>query len=100
MFTNTHVSSFNSMFGAVAGVLLGGLVLNRLTKANRVSKASGVIMKIQLLVIIISAALVYSTSSSLQRREGLPVVNQIASWAIICRFSCALEMSPVLISFL
>lgn len=87
------------MFGAAAGVLLGGFVLNKLTKANRVSRASGVIMKIQLFVIVISAALVYSTSSSLQRREGLPVINQIASWAIICRSSCIVELSPVLIYF-
>lgn len=75
-----------SICGAVLGVLLGGFVLNRLIKANRVTKTSSIIMKIQLAVIMISAVLVYSTSSSLQKREGLPVFNQVASWAIICMF--------------
>jgi phosphatidylinositol glycan class N len=69
--------------GAVVGVLAGSLVLNKLIKANRVSTSTSIIMKIQLLVNVISAVLVYLTSSSLQRREGLPFVNQVASWAII-----------------
>lgn len=67
------------------GVIAGGFVLGKLQKANRVSNRMQIIMKIQLAVVIASVGLVYSTSSSLQRRNGLPVFNQIASWIIICK---------------
>lgn len=68
--------------GAV-GVFLGGLTLWKLKQSDRVSKKLSIIMVVQLLVVIISLGIVYSTSKSLQNREGLPVVNQIASWIII-----------------
>jgi phosphatidylinositol glycan class N len=57
--------------------------LNILIKADRVGKKLSAIMQIQLLIIIVSTVLVYSTSASLQKREGLPVFNQYASWIII-----------------
>lgn len=40
-------------------------------------------MIIQLITVVVSVALVYSTSQSLQKREGLPVINQVTSWVII-----------------
>jgi phosphatidylinositol glycan class N len=75
--------NYNSICGAVVGVLAGSFVLNKLIQANRVGKKLGLTMKIQLFVIVISVAFVYSTSSSLQKRAGLPVFNQVASWIII-----------------
>ncbi|KAI7897008.1 Phosphatidylinositolglycan class N-domain-containing protein [Mucor mucedo] len=69
--------------GGIIGVIAGGFVLNKLVKANRVSKGMEAIMYTQLAVVIASVGLVYSTSSSLQRRDGLPVFNQIVSWIII-----------------
>ncbi|GAA5814692.1 hypothetical protein MFLAVUS_008191 [Mucor flavus] len=69
--------------GGVLGVIAGGFILRKLVKKNRISGRLNIIMHVQLAVIIVSIVLVYSTSVSLQRREGLPAFNQVASWVII-----------------
>ncbi|GAA5795205.1 hypothetical protein HPULCUR_000559 [Helicostylum pulchrum] len=69
--------------GGILGVIAGGFILRNLVKKNRISGRLNIIMHIQLAVIIASIVLVYSTSVSLQRREGLPAFNQVASWVII-----------------
>ncbi|KAI7897565.1 GPI ethanolamine phosphate transferase 1 [Cokeromyces recurvatus] len=69
--------------GGVIAVLMGIFALWKLKQSNRINKKLGFIMIVQLLVIIASILLVYSTSISLQKREGLPTFNQAASWIII-----------------
>ncbi|KAI9475586.1 MAG: Phosphatidylinositolglycan class N-domain-containing protein [Benjaminiella poitrasii] len=69
--------------GGVVGVFLGAIALWKLKRSNRINKQLGWIMVVQLLVIIASIVLVHSTSTSLQKREGLPALNQAASWIII-----------------
>lgn len=70
------------------GVLAGVLSLLKLKKSGRISNKLAAILVVQLFVVILSVAIVYSTSTSLQRREGLPVVNQVASWVIIGNTIC------------
>lgn len=62
---------------------MGLISMLKLKASNRLSKKLGFIMLVQLIVVCVSVAIVYSTSQSLQKREGLPVVNQVASWIII-----------------
>ena len=69
----------------MSGILMGVFALWKLQQSNRISKSQSIIMIIQLLVTVASLVLVCSTSSSLQKREGLPVFNQVASWIIICK---------------
>ncbi|CEI92103.1 hypothetical protein RMCBS344292_06375 [Rhizopus microsporus] len=68
--------------GAVA-IIMGTWMLWKLDKLNRVTKKQKIIIYIQLCMIAGSMAIVYSTSISLKNREGLPELNQIASWCII-----------------
>jgi phosphatidylinositol glycan class N len=72
-----------SIAGGVLGVLVGTFVLWKLKQNHRVSKKLSIIMIVQLLVIVVSIVLVYSTSTSLKNREGLPIFNQMTSWIII-----------------
>jgi phosphatidylinositol glycan class N len=72
-----------SIAGGALSVFVGSFVLWKLKQNNRVSKKLSIIMSIQLIVIIASIVLVYSTSTSLKNREGLPVFNQVTSWAIL-----------------
>ncbi|CEP18123.1 hypothetical protein [Parasitella parasitica] len=71
------------LLGGVSGVLAGMLALWKLQQKNRVSKIQSAIMILQLLATVASIVLVWSTSLSLEKREGLPAFNQIASWIII-----------------
>ncbi|KAI7886618.1 PigN-domain-containing protein [Lichtheimia hyalospora FSU 10163] len=71
------------VMGGLFGVVLGSTALYKLRATGHVSNKLNVLTKFQLIINLISVVLVYSTSKSLERREGLPVFNQWASWAII-----------------
>ncbi|KAI9323207.1 Phosphatidylinositolglycan class N-domain-containing protein [Dichotomocladium elegans] len=69
--------------GGALGVMLASALLFKLESDARVGRQMALLMKGQLVVNLISIALVYSSSQSLSRREGLPVINQWISWAVI-----------------
>lgn len=64
-------------------IILANWVRQKLRNLKRTSKIQNTIIYAQLLLIIVSCVLVYYTSVSLQKREGLPKLNQAASWTII-----------------
>ncbi|KAI8581187.1 hypothetical protein K450DRAFT_233511 [Umbelopsis ramanniana AG] len=72
-------------------VVLGGAIIVAVGAAwlyfghkNNYMNASGYnLIAFELILIAASTVLVYSTSSSLQQRNGLPLLNQYASWAIL-----------------
>jgi phosphatidylinositol glycan class N len=72
--------------GGIVGIIFGLYTLKNLELAKRVTSKSSILMRIQLFVIFISLIILYSTSASLERRDGLPLINQVASWAIISKF--------------
>ncbi|KAI7873011.1 phosphatidylinositolglycan class N [Spinellus fusiger] len=71
------------VMGGIAGAIAGGFVLSYLQRHHRIGSNVALFMKVQLLLNALSIFLVYSTSTSLQKREGLPVINQLLSWIII-----------------
>ncbi|KAL0083736.1 MCD4/FSR2/SSU21/ZRG16 [Phycomyces blakesleeanus] len=71
------------VFGGLAGISVGGFVLAKLERDNRIKRKTSILMKIQLLLNLVSIILVYSTSTSLQKRQGLPVINQLLSWTVM-----------------
>ncbi|KAL9542159.1 hypothetical protein MBANPS3_008753 [Mucor bainieri] len=71
------------LLGGSIGILASVFAVWKLKQSNRVGNAQSAIMIVQLLVIVASLFFVWSTSTSLQKREGLPVFNQVASWIII-----------------
>ncbi|KAI8142471.1 Phosphatidylinositolglycan class N-domain-containing protein [Fennellomyces sp. T-0311] len=71
------------VLSGIAGVLLGGFLVWKLLSASRTGRSLTGLMIVQLLVNLLSIALVYSSSESLRQRDGLPFVNQLASWLII-----------------
>ncbi|KAI8639449.1 Phosphatidylinositolglycan class N-domain-containing protein [Parasitella parasitica] len=71
------------VLGGIFGVLAGVFALHNLKQNHRISKLQSAIITVQLFATVASIFLVWSTASSLQKREGLPAFNQIASWVII-----------------
>ncbi|KAI8885056.1 PigN-domain-containing protein [Backusella circina FSU 941] len=71
------------IIGGIAGIAFSLYTLKNLELAKRVSPQSSILMRVQLFVIFISLVILYSTSASLQRRDGLPLFNQVASWVIV-----------------
>ncbi|KAI7850090.1 Phosphatidylinositolglycan class N-domain-containing protein [Circinella umbellata] len=71
------------VLSGIVGISLGaGLVWN-LISTSRINHRLATLMIVQLIVMLVSIVLVYSTSKSLQQRNGLPFINQISSWAIV-----------------
>ncbi|KAG0795482.1 hypothetical protein G6F62_000083 [Rhizopus arrhizus] len=69
--------------GGILCIILANWVRQKLRSLKRTSKIQNTIIYVQLLLVIVSCVLVYYTSVSLQKREGLPRLNQAASWTII-----------------
>ncbi|KAG1463615.1 hypothetical protein G6F56_005244 [Rhizopus delemar] len=69
--------------GGALCLLLATYSSLKLKKLHRTSKTQNLVILIQLFFVIVSCTLVYLTSVSLQNRNGLPRLNQIASWSII-----------------
>ncbi|KAG0164960.1 Glycosyl phosphatidyl inositol anchor synthesis [Apophysomyces sp. BC1034] len=69
--------------GGILGIVCGWFNLQKLQREKRVTDNLRCLIQFQLLGNLASVVLVYLTSASLQRNEGLPMINQVLNWSII-----------------
>ncbi|KAI8379184.1 Phosphatidylinositolglycan class N-domain-containing protein [Radiomyces spectabilis] len=74
---------FMVLCGGCLGLMLSGYATLVLRRAGRITPMQTTIALAQMTTIAVSMVLVYSTSTSLANRQGLPLINQILSLAIV-----------------